>query len=385
MDKREWQKIEQIIDGALKRSGEERTNYIDKQCKGNRELKNKVTNYLKAIKKSKGFLEDEIQKNLLINDYLDDLKTVAPNLLGEVIGNYKVTQLLRYGGLRYVFLAVRTDEKSDDKVVLRIIRQGIDTTKSIARFERKREILSGLSHPNIAELYDHGVTENGLPYLVMKYIDGTTIGTYCDKKSLSISERLSLFKDICQGIQYAHDNQIIHRNLKPGNILVTDNAEVKILGFGASKLISDEEPETVTQQSPQILAPAYAAPEQFKYNSITTAIDNYALGALLYKLVSGVSIFDLNNKSRTEIKSIITDETPIAPSKRLKELENGTQKTIAEHRNSSISKIISSIQGDLDAVVLKAVHKEPSARYPSPDQLADDISRYQNGQPISAR
>ncbi len=386
MDKREWKKIESIVDKALERSGEERTKFIDEQCKGNRELKNQVTDYLDAIEESRGYLEDEdeVQKELLINDYLDDSQTAASSLIGKVIGNYKITQLLGYGGLGSVFLAERADEEFKHEVALKILRQGMDTPKNISRFQLEREILAELSHPHIAQLYDGGVTENGLPYLVMEYVDGTPIDQYCDEHSLSISDRLSLFEDICEAVQYAHKNLIIHRDLKPGNILVSKNGEVKVLDFGISKLIKDE-PETVTQKSHQMLTPAYAAPEQVSYESLTTAIDNYALGALLYKLLTGVSLFDFNHKNRTEIATIITDEIPLAPSKRLKSLAQKKQQIIANKRNSSLNKLISAIEGDLDAIILKAVRKDPSARYESPKRLMKELERYRNGEPVTAR
>ncbi len=389
MDKREWKQIEEIVDEALEYSGEDRRQFIAEQCGDDEHLKAKVTKYLNAIADSTGFLEDEdtIQKQLFIQDYIEDSDAPGSSLIGTVVGNYKIIELLGYGGLGSVFLAERADGEFEHQVALKVLRRGMDTPKNISRFQLEREILAELSHPNIAQLYDGGVTDDGLPYLIMEYIDGTPIDVYCDQQQLSIAERLSLFEDICDSVQYAHNNLIIHRDLKPSNIMVTEGGDVKILDFGISKLIRDEmdESATETKESHQMLTPGYAAPEQFSYEAITTAIDNYALGALLYKLLAGVPLFDLDGKDRTEIEQIVTNQTPIAPSKRLQQLSRDIQKRSAENRNTSIHDLTSTLKGDLDAIILKAVRKEPEARYESPAQLKEDIQRYRNEEAVVAR
>lgn len=331
MDKREWEQIESIVDGALERHGKERMAYINDQCGDNKQLKKQVTEYLNAIEQSIGFLEnDDVQKGLLIDDFIKDPNTPASSLIGEVIGNYKITKLIGYGGLGSVFLAKRADGKFQHQVALKVLRRGMDTPKNISRFQLKREILAELSHPNIAQLYDGGVTEDGLPYLIMEYIDGTPIDNYCNQQKLSLKQRLSLFEEICDAVQYAHNNLIIHRDLKPANIMVTETGVVKILDFGISKLIREDTGHTTsqTQESHQMLTPGYAAPEQLSQQSITTAIDNYALGGLLYKLLTGVTLFDLKDKSRSEIKSIITGKNPSLPSKRFQLIDESRQQEI---------------------------------------------------------
>lgn len=389
MDKREWRQIEDIVNGAMERQGKERARYINEQCRDNKQLKKQVTEYLNAIEQSEGFLEndDDVQKGLLISDYIEDPDNSASSLIGEIIGNYKITELLGYGGLGSVFLAERADGEFQHQVALKVLRRGMDTPKNISRFQLEREILAELSHPNIAQLYDGGVTKDGLPYLIMEYIDGTPIDSYCNQHKLSIKQRLSLFEDICNAVQYAHNNLIIHRDLKPANIMVTEAGDVKILDFGISKLIRQDtgQSATQTQESHQMLTPGYAAPEQLTQQSITTAIDNYALGGLLYKLLVGVTLFDLKDKRRSEIESIITGQIPLAPSKRFQLIDQKTQNDIAESRKLSPDQLVSVLEGDLDAIVLKAVRKEKEGRYESPNDLIKDIKSYQSGRPVTAR
>ena len=220
----------------------------------------------------------------------------------------------------------------------------------------------------------------------MKYIDGTPIHTYCDDNKLNLQERLALFKDICKSIQHAHKNLVIHRDLKPPNIMVTDNGNVKILDFGIAKLMQDDDSKaTQTLATQQILTPAYAAPEQITYQSITTAIDNYAMGALLYKLLAGVTVFDLDGKTRSQIQQIVTEQSPTPPSRRLKQLDNGKLQEIAEQRKTTPNKLIAALSGDLDAIIIKALRKEPEERYESPAQLKEDIHRSQNSEAVFAR
>jgi len=388
MDKREWNQIEEIVDEALNYQDQKRQEYINYKCEGDPELKKKVAKYLKAIEESKGYLEEEeqIQKKLLIDDFLDDPKVPGTSLIGQNIGNYQITKMLGYGGLGTVFLAKRADDEFDHRVALKVLRRGMDTPKNISRFQLEREILAELSHPHIAQLYDGGVTDDGLPYLIMEYIDGTPIDTYCDNNKLDLQERLALFKDICKAMQHAHKNLVIHRDLKPANIMVTDNDNVKILDFGIAKLMQDDDSTaTQTQATQQMLTPAYAAPEQITYQSITTAIDNYAMGALLYKLLAGITVFDLDEKKRTQIEQIVTKQSPTPPSRRLKQLDNRKLQEIAEQRKTTPKKLIDALSGDLDAIIMKALRKEPEERYESPAQLKEDIRRSQKSEAVVAR
>lgn len=388
MDKREWDQIEEIVDLALEYQGQKRKEYIKYKCEGDPKLKKKVIKYLKAIDESVGFMEDEdeFQKQLLIGDFINDPDAPGSSLIGQTVGQYEITEMLGYGGLGTVFLAERTDDDFDHQVALKVLRRGMDTPKNISRFQLEREILAELSHPNIAQLYDGGVTGGGLPYLSMEFINGTPIDTYCDQNRLSLHERLSLFEDICDALQYAHSNLVIHRDLKPANILVTDNGDVKILDFGIAKLMqAGDKAATRTQATQQMLTPAYAAPEQFNYESVTTAIDNYALGALLYKLLTGTEVFDLDDKTRSQIEKIVTAQVATAPSERLQSLDDKQLQKIAEQRKTTPKKLVAALKGDLDAIIMKALRKEPAARYESPAQLQEDLHRYQQEEAVAAR
>ncbi|MDZ7680599.1 MAG: serine/threonine-protein kinase [Fodinibius sp.] len=390
MDKREWEKVERIVDEALEYPPENRLGYIKEKCDGDPELLEQAKQLLDAIdeSESRGYLENtQNQKTILIEDLLHDPNTASLSLIGQSLGKYTITELLGHGGMSSVYLAERNDGEFDQQVALKILRRGMDTPKNLSRFQLEQTILADLKHPNIAQLYDGGVTDDGLPYLVMEYADGTPVTTYCDNHQLSIEERLGLFKDVCRAVQHAHANLVIHRDLKPDNILVTGEGNVKILDFGISKLIQQDAntPTTQTQEAQQMLTPAYAPPEQFTYDSITTAIDNYALGALLHKLLTGYPIFDLEEKSRTEISQLISRKMPQAPSQKLQELEKQELQKIAGKRSTDPDTLLGILRGDLDAIVLKAIRKEQKERYDSANNLIEDLNRYRDGQPVDAR
>jgi serine/threonine-protein kinase len=366
MDKNRWQQIENIVDTALTLSEEKRTEYIEEKCAGDAELKSSVTELLESIEASEGYLEnpEELQKNLINNFAIQDEK--ASSMIGEKIGPYKLVELIGHGGMGSIFVAERVDHEFNQKVALKLIRRGMDTPSNIARFKLEQSILADLNHANIAQLYDGGITEERLPYLVMEYVDGTPIDRYCRKKELSIPDRIQLFKAVCKAVQHAHNNLIVHRDLKPENILVKENGEVKILDFGIAKLLEPDVDHTIfqTQTGGRVLTLGYAAPEQLSGENITVNTDIYALGVLLYKLLTDLHPFDIEDKSIREIESIIKKEDPAKPSSR-----KNSQKPL---------------DGDLDAIILKAMRKEASGRYNSAGEFLDDLQRYEKGLPVLA-
>ncbi len=393
MDQKQWKKINNIVDTALELKEPERSTYIQKQCKDDKQLKRKVTELIASIEESdtEDFLEDlEEYPSSLIPDLTDssDAAIEEPALIGKTINRYKITSLIGHGGMGSVYLAERDDGTYSKQVALKLIRKGMDTPSNIARFKRERNILANLDHHNIARLLDGGVTEDGLPYLVMEYVEGTPLYEYCDSHQLSIQERLTLFRSICDAVQHAHKNAVIHRDLKPSNILVTDKNQIKILDFGIAKLLEPEDPgETLyqTQTGARLLTPGYAAPEQVEAQNITTSTDTYTLGILLYELLAGTHPFNLEDKNLDEIEHAIRKQIPLAPSEKVGALPSEKREKAANLRDTELSSLKDLLQGDLDAIVMKTLRKEPEERYDTVEQLLEDLHRRENNVPIIAR
>ncbi|MDZ7657902.1 serine/threonine-protein kinase [Fodinibius sp.] len=392
MNQQEWQKIDAIIDTALELEGDKRTAFIDEQCKGDEELKTQVTELLESIENSdtENFLEGSAPypKHLAADLAKTEDKPQESSLIGATIDSYRILELVGHGGMASVFLAERADEVYKGKVALKLMRQGMDTPSNKARFKRERNILANLEHPNIARLLDGGVTDKGLPYLVMEYVDGTPLYTYCDEHNLTIEQRLDLFKSICQAVQYAHKNAVIHRDLKPANILVKEDGTVKVLDFGIAKLLEPEDPDETlfqTRTGARMLTLGYAAPEQINNDPITTSTDIYSLGVVLYELLAAASPFNMEGKNLSEIESLIRTKTPEKPSSKYGELSQLKQDKAASQRVANPDKISRKLKGDLDAIVMKTLRKNPDARYSSVDQLLQDLDRLNNNLPLIAR
>jgi serine/threonine-protein kinase len=366
MGKGDWEKVETIVDEVLELPREDWFEYVEKQCEASQEVKSEVTKLLQSIADSEGWLEDAntYKKNLTDSTFEE---SAPSSLVGTKVGAYRISEVIARGGMGTVYRGERADGEFEHTVAIKVIRMGMDTPENIRLFNRERNILAGLNHPGIAKLFDGGVIENGIPYLIMEYVDGTPIDQYCNKNDLSITERLELFKAVCRAVQHAHNNLIIHRDLKPDNILITEQEQVKILDFGIAKLLDNEEDsdENITRTQARILTPKYAAPEQFTGQNITLHTDIYALGVLLYKLLTNTHPFDFNNKDITEIEKIIKEKNPLKPSSR-----KGAGKEL---------------QGDLEAIILKAMRKEKSARYNSVAELLEDLQRFEENLPVLAQ
>jgi len=392
MDQKQWQKVDAIVDTALELDGDKRNTFIEEQCKGDKELKTQVTELIKSIENSdtENFLEGSAPypKHLAADLAKAEDDSQESSLIGETIDSYRILELIGHGGMASVFLAERADEVFKGKVALKLMRQGMDTPSNKARFKRERNILANLEHPHIARLLDGGVTDKGLPYLVMEYVEGTSLFAYCDEHNLTIEQRLDLFKSVCRAVQYAHKNAIIHRDLKPANILVKQDGNVKVLDFGIAKLLEPEDPEETlfqTRTGARILTLGYAAPEQVNDDKITTATDIYTLGILLYQLLTATSPFDMDGSNLTEIESFISTKTPEKPSAKYSELPQPEQDEAASQRATNSNKVYQKLKGDLDAIVMKTLRKDPETRYNSIDQLLQDLDRLNNNLPLIAR
>jgi serine/threonine-protein kinase len=287
---------------------------------------------------------------------------------GRQIGPYRVLRELGRGGMGAVYLAERIDGEFRRQVALKILKSGMNTDEVIRRFRNERQILATLAHPNIAELYDGGTTDDGQPYFVMEYVDGVSIDEYCDRRALPARERLELFLRVCSAVQHAHESFVVHRDIKPGNILVTAAAEPKLLDFGIAKLLdADSDISTVrTDSGVRPMTPDYASPEQVSGEPITAGSDVYSLGVVLYKLLTGRRPYQLKTHADAELRRVICEEEPPRPS------------VAARHERRRLS-------ADLDHIILKAIRKRRQWRYSSVEELAQDIRRHLEGQPVRAR
>jgi serine/threonine-protein kinase len=283
------------------------------------------------------------------------------------IGDYRVLRPIGRGGMGQVFLAEREAEAFRRTVAIKIMRRGLDTDDLVRRFRAERQILATLDHPNIARLLDVGATGDGRPYFVMEYVEGRTLLEHCERRELGVRQRVELFQTVCEAVHHAHQSLVVHRDLKPGNILVTDAGVPKLLDFGIAKILDPErEGLATTRAGERLLTPEYSAPEQIEGAAITTATDVYALGVLLYELLAGRHPLADRRGDRAMIRGVMEADPP-PPSA-----------VAAAARKRALS-------GDLDTIVGKAMRKEPEARYASALSLAEDLERHRTGRPVEAR
>ena len=320
--------------------------------------------------------------------------TDAPS---ESIPGYRIIGQIGRGGMGTVFQAQRLDDRFQKRVAIKVMRRGLDTDELLERFKLERQVLGALNHPNIARLYDAGATEDGRPYFVMEHIDGVPIDLYCDQHSLSVPDRVRLFTKVCAAVHYAHQNLIVHRDLKPSNILVTTDGEPKLLDFGIAKLLNPEllGLPALTRPDQRIMTYEYASPEQVQGLQITTASDVYALGVILYELLTGHRPYHIERRIHAEAVRIICEEEPRRPSTAVSsaatrhtgagEMETITAHEIAKRREAQSTRLRKRLTGDLDNVILMSMRKSAQKRYPTAQALADDLVRHLDGQTVTAR
>ena len=311
---------------------------------------------------------------------------------GQELGSWRLRRRLGGGGMSDVYLAERIGDYSH-QVAVKLVRPGLVSRADHNRLRAERQILARLNHRNIARLLDGGTTADGIPYLVMEYVDGERIDVYCDRHRLTLKERLSLFRGVCAAVHAAHQNLVIHRDLKPSNILVTRDRTLKLLDFGIAKLIEVRESAhtvALTQADVRLFTPGHASPEQVRGELITTATDVYLLGVLLYELFTGRKPLEMRDVRLAEMERIICNQSPPLPSVVLRvrgapAIEGPRIESAADARGTSASRLCRELAGDLDNIVMKALRKEPERRYTSADEMAADLRRYEAGQPVIAR
>jgi eukaryotic-like serine/threonine-protein kinase len=322
----------------------------------------------------------------------DSTEFTAPSLVGRRLGPYTVTRRVGQGGMGVVYEAVRADAAYEQRVAVKTIWRGADSAVLLKRFRTERQILAGLQHPNIARLLDGGATEEGAPWLAMEYVDGVPIDTFCDDAKLGLDARLDLFRQVCAAVHFAHRNMVVHRDLKPSNVLVTAEGTVKLLDFGVAKLLDDPRMEgTLTGAGLSPFTAAYAAPEQVVGGVITAATDVYSLGALLVTLLVGRPPLLLESMAMSDLLQAIRERPARAPSMLALEGDGaGSSDTspdeIARERGfASREKLSKALVGELDAIALMALRKEPERRYTSAEAMAEDVHRYLRHQQVQAR
>lgn len=366
---------------------EERAALLDEACLGRPELRARVEALLAIDGAEQTPLDAEPTRLWAL---LLDVDEPAH----QDIGPYRIVRELGRGGMGVVYLAERTDPELHQLVALKIIGQRPDVIELAARIRRERQILARLRHPHIAQLYDGGVTPEGLPYLVMEYVEGERIDRWCDARCLSIPDRLRLFLDVCDAVHHAQRNLVVHRDLKPANILVTADGVVKLLDFGIAKVIAGDEvapldetrsgPPDATRTALLAFTPHYAAPEQIRRGEVSTATDVYSLGVVLHELLSGGRPFP-ETTDAFEAARMVLELEPVPPSRAIGTGGAAAAAARAEARGTTRERLRRQLKGELDAIVLKALKKEPGERYASAAALMEDISRLLRHEPIVAR
>ncbi len=383
-----WSRVETLFEQASLLEGDERDEWLAEECADDPELRDYVASLL---------VEDEdIAENIAqaIVNTASDAFSETDSLEGEHIGPYRVERLIGAGGMGMVYLARRADEQFDQQVAIKLGKHRLIDPQTEDRLRNERQILADLDHPNIARLFDGGTTDDGVPYLVMEYIDGVRIDNFCDARRLGVRERLDLFQTICAAVHYAHQNLVIHRDIKASNILVTADGVPKLLDFGIAKLTDTQGAATdgLTREGSVIMTPQNAAPEQVLGRTITTATDTYALGLLLYNMLTGLRAFPLDDLTPAEIARVICEMDPVRPSLRLAQALAGrdddnarTIELLGRDRGTSTERLRRRLRGDLDTIVMNALRKEPERRYGSVEALSADITLHRRSMPIEAR
>jgi serine/threonine-protein kinase len=390
-----WQEIDGLFAAALERPAGERDAFVEQASGGDAELAREVRALLESEGQAAAALGDSVTAYAapLLAAFGAELPDDARGTIaaGSRLGAYLVLDEIGRGGMGAVYLAERADEQFRKRVAIKLVKRGMDTDEVLGRFRHERQILAALEHPNIARLYDGGVTDDGRPYLVMEYVEGQPITTYCDERRLGVDERLALFATVCQAVQYAHQNLVVHRDIKPSNILVADPGEVRLLDFGIAKLLSDDAAGAAPHTRPEarVLTPDYAAPEQLLGRPVTTASDVYSLGVVLYELLTGRRPYAVAGKGMLETERVVLEgevERPsVAVVRRDERDGHALPAVVATARGATPDRLRRRLRGDLDTITLKALAKEPERRYQSAEQLLGDLRRHAQGLPVSAR
>jgi tetratricopeptide (TPR) repeat protein len=360
-----WRRVEEVFHQALERPESERSSWLQSVCGDDAALRSEVLSLLESDRAAAGaFVGAKVERAVI--QFRD---ATRPTMEGRRLGPYRLIRELGRGGMGAVYLAERSDEQYESEVAIQVVRPGLDTDFILKRFRRERQILASLQHPNIARLLDGGTAEDGTPYLVMEFIRGAWITKYAAAKRLAVEERLRMFLPVCAAVEHAHQHFVVHRDLKPGNILIDQTGIPKLLDFGVSKLLHANSGDATEPFGMAMMTPEYASPEQIVGDPVTVASDVYSLGAVLYELLSGARPHRIDQCTPFALERAICIEAVVPPSAAAQE-----DRALARR-----------LTGDLDAVVLRAMEKQPERRYQSVEQMAADIRRHLEHRPVTAR
>ena len=391
----DWQVVERHLQRLLDLAPAARSHYLQETCVGRPDLRQSLETFLALEREVEDFLEPQTPQPSPFAGSPETASATGALVVhdfraGQSIGPYRVLRVLGRGGMNTVYSAREGDESSGQTVAVKVIQPGCNNGEILRRFIDEQWILGQLDHPNIARLYDGGTTEQGLPYFVMEAIDGLAIDAYCDARRMTVGQRLGLFRQVCAAVHYAHQNLVVHRDIKPSNILVTEEGVPKLLDFGIAKVLSGRGPGSCPEPTGtghfRVMTPSYASPEQIRGQTITTASDVYSLGVLLYKLATGRLPFHFPSHLPTDIDRVLRDTQPLPPSEVVLRSDDGVDRQAnAGKRGVTAEKLARRLRGDLDNIILMALRREPSRRYGSAEQLAEDLHRLLSGLPVRAR
>src|SRR5256714_4872777 len=403
MSPERWKQIEEVFQSALDLSESERGGFIASACADDDALREQVEALVHQYEQAGDFIEAPavavagFTTGHALNTTLEGAG--EDPMAGRRVGSYRIVREVGRGGMGAVYLAERADSAFHKRVAVKVVKRGMDTDFILRRFRHERQILASFDHPNIARLLDGGTTDDGLPFFVMEYIEGQPVYRFCDAQRLTVAERLRLFCQVCDAVAYAHQHLVVHRDLKPSNVLVTKDGAPKLLDFGIAKLLNPEMmPETVTPTASamRLMTPEYASPEQVQGLSVTPASDIYALGVMLYELLTGHRPYRFANRSPHEVARVVCEDEPEQPSRAVALHEGvmpveaatggetATVEAACKARGATPDGLRRELAGNLDNIIMKAMRKEPSRRYPSVEEMRDDLARHLEGRPISA-
>ncbi len=402
--------VERIFFEVSSLSPKDRDEAIVRLSAGNTTLEREVRSLVDSAAQLGSFLGQPALGKQFDQLNTDSARHEPPDeLIGSTLGAFTIQSRIASGGMGTVYKAIRSDGQFAQTVAVKVVKRGMDSEEILRRFKTERETLAALDHPNIARLIDGGMTPDGRPFVVMEFVDGVPIDSYCDAKSLGLRDRLALFREVCAGVQAAHQNLVIHRDIKPSNIIVTPQGIPKLLDFGIAKVLSGgttNQHNATTADTDRRLTPEYASPEQVDGGPLTTASDVYSLGVVLYELLTGTRPYQFGARTSEEVRRVVCTLVPLPPSQAVTVRASRIRGTTAapslaapttatqpplspvdmpKTRGVSSTRLRGLLRGDLDVIVLMALRKEPQRRYVSVEQFSADIGRFLGGMPVQAR
>ena len=365
--------IRDLFDQVMDRPEAERAAFLAGRSEVDPGIRHEVEELVTAADRTDARLEPIIRRPIPADG--------SDQLIGQRLGSYDIVRLIGMGGMGAVYEAIRADDQFQKRVAIKLVQRGLDSDVTLARFRRERQILASLEHKNIATLLDGGVTPDGRPFLVMEYVEGKPITLWCDERRLPVRDRIALFRQVCAAVQHAHRNLVVHRDLKPGNILVTEDGTAKLLDFGIAKLVGGDPGDDalpLTRGGARAFTPEYASPEQIRGDVLSTASDLYSLGVVLFELLAGRRPHLGSGGALVDIERAVLEDPVPRPS------AVTTDQAARDRNERDAGRLRHRLQGEIDNIVLDTLRPEPDRRYPSVEALGDDLRRYLEGQPVRA-